>query len=207
MKNIIKYLTVTAAAAACAATASASPTPSGAALELISGATTIIIQDGSGSDISPLTGSVGWVGSINGWAVVITSGLTKPIQGSVTGPDMDLSVQASAGGAGSLTIEFTDTGFGPVTGGVNHQFSGNIGSSVVTSAGYYDAGNGQFATTTPLGGSINLAGPFSFTLVDTFTPGSVSTDDNLTVPDGGTTVMLLGAALSGLGFLRKKLAA
>ena len=28
-----------------------------------------------------------------------------------------------------------------------------------------------------------------------------------TVPDGGTTVMLLGAALSGLGLLRKKLAA
>ena len=207
MKNIIKYLTVTAAAVVCAGTASASPTPSGAALELISGATTVIIQDGGAGDILASTGAVGWAGSINGWSVVITSGLTKPVQGGVTQPDMDLSVQSSGPGSGLLTIEFTDTGFGPVSGGVNHQFSGNIGTSTATSAGYYDTANGQFATTTPLGGSISLAGPFSFTLVDTFTPGTVSTDDNLTVPDGGTTVMLLGAALSGLGLLRKKLTA
>jgi hypothetical protein len=39
------------------------------------------------------------------------------------------------------------------------------------------------------------------------TGAQTSFDDNLTVPDGGATVMLLGAALSAVGLLRRKLTA
>jgi len=49
---------------------------------------------------------------------------------------------------------------------------------------------------------VNGADPqkFGITTWSMFSPGSTS------VPDGGTTVVLLGAALSGLGLVRRKLA-
>jgi hypothetical protein len=49
---------------------------------------------------------------------------------------------------------------------------------------------------------VNGADPLKFgiTTWSMFSPGTTS------VPDGGTTVVLLGAALSGLGLVRRKLA-
>jgi VPDSG-CTERM motif len=47
----------------------------------------------------------------------------------------------------------------------------------------------------------------TFTITDTGSGGTFSFGENTTVPDGGTTVMLLGAGLSGLALLRKKLTA
>ena len=56
----------------------------------------------------------------------------------------------------------------------------------------------------------NLANPFSLVEVVSIGTGGLQTayslDASITgVPDGGTTIMLLGAALSGLAFLRRKL--
>jgi hypothetical protein len=58
---------------------------------------------------------------------------------------------------------------------------------------------------------LSLASPYSLTEVLTInggaSGGSYSLDGSLTtVPDGGTTAMLLGAALSVLGLIRRKLA-
>jgi hypothetical protein len=206
MKNVIKYLTVAAAVVGCAGSALA--TPSGAAIELISGSTTIIVQDNGVGDSLAATGGIIWGGQINGWTLVITSGQTKPISGSATTPNMDLSVDASPGGAlAGLTVMFTDTDFGPSFGLADFN-NGNNGTAAFTSAAYYSTSDAQFALGNSIVGSGNLSGPYSITIVDTYSIGTISTDDRVTtVPDGGATVMLLGAALSAIGLFRKKLIA
>ena len=209
MKNLVKYLTAAAVVVGCSGSAFAVPT--GPALELMSGASanTVILQDNALGDLSAMPGAIIWSGSINGWNLVVTTAITKPISGSATAPNMDLDVTASDIGAlGNLTILFTDTDFGP-SAGLVRQNLGNNGTSTATYAAYYDTGNAQFAETTPVDGSGALTGPYSITLSSIFTPnGTISSDQRVTtVPDGGATVMLLGAALSAMGLFRKKLIA
>ena len=208
MKNLVKYLTAAAVVVGCSGSAFAVPT--GPALELMSGASanTVILQDNALGDLSAMPGAIIWSGSINGWSLVVTTALTKPNQGSATMPNMDLSVTSSGnGGLGNLTVLFTDTDFGP-SAGLVRQNLGNNGTSTATYAAYYDTGNAQFAETTHVDGSGALTGPYSITLSSIFTPGSISSDQRVTtVPDGGATVMLLGAALSAMGLLRRKLIA
>lgn len=204
MKNIIKHLAVAAVVAGGAGSAYA--TPLGAAIQISSGATTYTIQDNGTGDLSPVTGNLIWDGSLNGWNVVVTVGQTFPVLGSITSPEMDLGVSASGGGAANLTVMFTDTGFGPTSGGVN-SVGKQVGTSSATYATYYDTGDAQFTLSSAFTGGVNLASPYSITLVDTFTPGTISSDQRVTVPDGGATAMLLGAALTGVGLLRKKLTA
>lgn len=171
----------------------------------------------------------------NLWRVVISTGETKPALGSATSPMFDLNVQAtSLGGsvpANNLVISFSDNGFGPTAGHFQAILSGHLVGGTgqpVTYNTYYDAGNVTGAQTTLLtsmgpsmnyngvnsGGSFNQA-LYSITQVVTIginpvgTPGGMySLDASLIcpVPDGGTTVLLLGAALSGLAFLRRKIA-
>jgi hypothetical protein len=56
-----------------------------------------------------------------------------------------------------------------------------------------------------------LGGPFSLTSKISITHGAgvrqkkTSFDASLTVPDGGVTLSMLGAALLGMGLLRRKL--
>jgi hypothetical protein len=70
------------------------------------------------------------------------------------------------------------------------------GSGILTiSGGVYTPTAGTFSLSATGAGSGPLNETFGFTA------------GNSAVPDGGTTVMLLGVALSGLGLLRKKLAA
>jgi hypothetical protein len=171
----------------------------------------------------------------NAWSVVISTGETKPVLGSAVSPTFDLNVQAtslSLSPVRNLTISFSDNGFGPSPSSFQAQLSGHLVSGVgqnVLYNTYVDAGNVTSATTTLLTTSGSLTPPtyaslvggtagslalYSITQVLTIngTPtgtagGSYSLDGSLTgVPDGGTTVMLLGAALSGLALLRRKMA-
>jgi hypothetical protein len=155
---------------------------------------TLFITDGV-TTAGPITGGGGSVLYNNpsfgdNWSVVISSGATKPLFGSATSPNMDLTVQAISTGPGnSLTILFSDNGFGPALG----SFTALLDSHVVSGSGdamsfntYYDAGNAVLALTTPLtssgplsgnnsgatfpGGTIS-ANPFSLTEVVTLGPG------------------------------------
>jgi hypothetical protein len=168
------------------------------------------------------------------WSVVISTGETKPALGSATTPIFDLNIQATSltsAATHNLTITFSDNGFGPTSGNFQAILSGHLVAGTgqnVTYNTYYDAGNVTGATTTPLtssgavpppnynstvgGGPVNQS-LYSLTQVVTIggagtgAGGSYSLDASLAgVPDGGTTVMLLGAALSGLALLRRKLA-
>ena len=169
------------------------------------------------------------------WSVAISTAETKPAVGSALSPLMDLNIQATSLGVSGrdLHVSWSDNAFGPVPGGV---ISAQLTSHVVTGTGatvsyntYYDAANG-LSTGGALAGSLYttsglLAPPiytsmqigagisssaFGITQLLTITSvpgGSYSLDASLeNIPDGGTTVMLFGAALSGVAFLRRKMA-
>ena len=169
------------------------------------------------------------------WSIVISTAETKPAIGSALAPVMDLSVQAtSLGGGRNLNVSWSDNAFGPFNSAIGAKLTGQVVSgtgSTVLYKTYYDTAN-----TVSAGGTINgtatqyttsglLAAPIYFSTVNgatinnsafaltelltiTSVPGgSYSLDASLSgVPDGGTTVMLLGAALSGLAILRRKMA-
>jgi hypothetical protein len=202
--KLIKFLIVAAVMASLSMTAQAVPTT--AAIQVSSGASTVTIQDNAGTDLSPSAGQIMWSGSINGWNLMVTVGDTKPILGSATSPQMDLTVTANTPGAAPLTVRFTDTGFGPTAGSIISTHFNN-GTASETASVLVDPLNAQFGGLPAT--SINLASaPYSITLVDTFTVGTISADHRIitTVPDGGTTVLLLGAALSALGLIKRRLA-
>ena len=82
-------------------------------VSLNDGATSVIV-----SDEGPLDGTLGVVGAVsyNGpvgaaWIVNITSGISKPLVGGPAVATLDLSSQNVTGGAGTLTIQLTDTDF------------------------------------------------------------------------------------------------
>src|ERR1017187_10862614 len=123
-------------------------------------APTLLISDGLVTD-GPITGTNGSVVYVNGsfdasWSVVVSAGTTKPLVGSGVSPDMELSVDATSLGttpARDLTIIFSDTDFGPVSG----RFSALINGQPVSGPGgtvtfntYYDSGNQLLALTSPV---------------------------------------------------------
>jgi hypothetical protein len=156
--------------------------------------------------------------------------------GSITAPVMDLSVTAtSVGGASSslhpLSITFGADGFGPTAGVFLGLLSGHVVSGTANSLTfntYHDTSPiatppGTLLTTSGalagptysssvLSGPMNLASPYAleevFVIQGGLNSASYSLDGSLItqVPDGGTTAMLLGAALSVLGLIRRKLA-
>jgi hypothetical protein len=194
-------------------------------LTISDGITTITVLDST-----PATGLVVWSGTIGGWTLNLDTGDTKPDSGTAEIPDMTLGFQTlSPTAGGTLTITWSDAGFGPSTGDFNASITGNStprgGGSATTSVGfttYYNTGNtipagpvgGTLLTTiNSLPGSelayvspLLLGGDYSLTEVVTITSSSsrqgVETTGHaylVAVPDAGSTLILLGTAMSMLG--------
>jgi len=223
LAGIFSVLTVGALALAAAPSARAT-----AELELISGASTVIVADGGAGDTNSLAGAISFSGSVGSFDLTITTtGITKPLLGSATVPFLDLNSLQVSSGIGALTILFSDTGFGPTNTNFLSQIGGTInnGGGSLSFATYESATNTLFAESTlltsqgPFGsgafsGSSNssvlsLASPYSLTEVVTINHsigGATSFDGSLStsVPDGGSTVALLGAVLVGFEGLRRK---
>lgn len=218
MKNITNYLALGAVALGLTGVAQAVPT-----LRLTSGANTITITDGGAGDSNGQVGAVTWIGSLGSWTLNVSTGITKPILGSSGNPHMDLnSVNTSNSAvATSLTIEFSDTGFTAIGSG-----STNIGGTTlgnVTYQTYWSASNAALAkdnlmTSQAFGGpafsgSATGSGPnvnlYSLTQVVTISHGAgsgqnSSFDAEVRVPDSGSTIALLGAALATLGLISRR---
>jgi len=175
------------------------------------------------SSYSTAAGLVEWSGSIGAWTLTTfpaAMGTAIPVTSM---PElMGLSFNATSSGAGihSLTIDWTAVGFGPSTGGFQAVTGGTLGSGAsLTYSTFYSTGN-AIPAVTPLASSLSFAtpggfngsdsaavgslgSPFSLTQVITISDtGAAQTSGNATlssVPDAGSTLILLGAAISTLG--------
>jgi hypothetical protein len=191
---------------------------------------TLTLTDGAGDTASGVASSgipglITFAGAVGNWTLNLSAGITMPIIGSATSPAMDLisvngfnAFGAKAGG-NTLTITFTESGFGPTTGTVLTGISGTQShgstsfSTLANGAGLTSSGA---LSTAPFSSSkgAGLSG-FSGYLTETVVltaMGSeiVAFDATLStaagpvantpaVPDSGMTLVLLGLSLTALG--------
>jgi hypothetical protein len=209
MKKITHYLALAAAVTGFSQIAQAVPT-----LKIFDGTTTILIADNGVGDNSATAGRIVWDGSIGNWTINTDVGTTFPVIGTLQKPSLDLSFNAiSNASGGTLVISFSADGFGPTSNAVNLSIGGTT-QGVTSTAAFGGTNNTLFSTVTPLtaqgpftnafSGSqtsapVVNAGPFALTqqITITHTGAGITTGDSLltTVPDSGTSVLLLGAGL------------
>ena len=219
MKNSKKFAVI--AASVCALTLSVERASAVASLSLFDGTTTVNVADGSGGDSNANTGAVTFNGAIGVWTINVSTGLSKPILGSSSSPEMDLNSVDFSSAAGTLVIRFTDDGFNTPGGGSAYATIGgtlaNTAGNSITYKTYQIIGGTTnllttiSANTTPFSGvgSAPTTPSGSYSLVQEITivhkaKGSTSFDATLTVPDGGMTAALLGFGLLGVEGLRRK---
>jgi hypothetical protein len=141
----------------------------------------ISVSDNAPGDENSAPGAIVVQTNIGVWALTINTAITKPLVGSATSPVMDINLQAFSTAAGSLTLTFSDNGFGPASGPLNATITGNTVFGPIATAGmdvYGDPANVVGATTvhlagipqTPLSllsqtssGTLALGAPFSLT--------------------------------------------
>jgi hypothetical protein len=117
-------------------------------------------------------GEVLWGGKLGPFSINLAIGQTKP---SLPGAETNVSLMVStAAKGGTLTVEWTDTGFTGPTSTATMSVANTIAGSVLASyTGHTDSNNVAFGT----GGTVGTLGPFSAT-----TGGSLAGPG----PTGGT---------------------
>lgn len=221
-KNTIIGLCSAVAALGLASTANA--TISDSIRYSVDGSAWTQVDDNTAQDQNPLAGTV--TVSFSGVTVTINTA-----SGSNLGPDgspiIDMGVLGTIGAGHTITVEYSVSGFTPVPTGSFVTSIAPGGSGTYTEVETTRVGTGLFGSTTvfdPIsatGGQhpaqsasgshvvpTSTTDPYSITISDVITGTGrgvnvVSTDDTLTtVPDGGSTMMLLGSAMSALGLMK-----
>ena len=213
IKSLTAGLTAIVVASGLALSAHATPT-----LTLSDGTTTIMVMDNQAGDLDPTLGSVVFNGAVGtNFNINTSAGLTKPGDGSASAPAIDLSSLNHALGAGTLTITFSETGFTAFPGILTGHIGGTIAvggslTNVVMQNALDLVTNGPFGPG-PFSGTGSAAlidgAPYSLTQTAILTfgaRGSTSFDAMASVPgvpDGGTTVTMLGIGLLAMGAARR----
>ena len=121
-------------------------------------------------DIDPTVGVVTYIGSFGIWQINVTSGTSKPVIGGPAKANLDLlSGLVSSGGAGSLTLELTDTDYLLPAVWTNVTMISELSATTdgtIQLDQSYDPDNSEFAVTTP-GNDLLLSSP-------SLGPGAVS---------------------------------
>lgn len=112
------------------------------------------ITDNAEGDRNPEKGVVTFIGGVGVWFLNVDTGITKPAIGSATSPMMDLNFVAGSSGAGTLTITFSDTEFGPLP-VASAEFALHFGGTLTT------GGDVTYAATVNGAGIIAEIGPLS----------------------------------------------
>ena len=179
------------------------------------GATATVI-DGGANDSSSLDGLVLFNGPLGNWTINVTTGLSKPALGSDLVPILDLVSfnMTSSGPAGTIWLEFTETGF------ASQPNSAHVGTAIggtttgnVTFRTFFDAANLAFGQGTELTSasyndsafsgtgwnSLESSDPYSLTLLVGITHDGrpwqmTSFDANIQVPEPAS-LLLVGTGL------------
>jgi hypothetical protein len=216
--KILKILSITVA------TGLALPVMAIPTLKLVGGGTSITVADGSANDKNSLAGAVTYIGSLGGWSLNVTTGITKPKAGTADSPYMALSSVDTSTTSGTLKMYFSETGFTGTGGLVSFldQIGGTLGSGNLVYKVYADKANQLFGNTTSLGrlsfstspfdsatsGSFTPTGAYSLTIEVDLTHSSAASSSfnaaTATVPDAGSMVAMLGVAMMGLGLAHRR---
>lgn len=183
----------------------------------------VLIFDPTTADLNATAGIVSWNGTIGTWTVFATVGVTKPAIGSALDPQMDLFNAEVSGGAGTLTVAVTDTGFLSVgTLNFNTEIGGTTDGTLSFSL-FADTGNAEFGSAPadlvtslgPFAGAFSasqndqatMTAPWSMTAAATIThtaAGQVTSfDARIKVPEP-RTLALFGIGLLALGLLSRR---
>jgi hypothetical protein len=229
MKTNIKTLICTAATALAVGSAYAVPLNTDAIRYSTDGINwKPVVLDNQSGDLDPGDNTITLIiAGLPGLVLHVTS--AGNALGTAGSPNIDIGLHGSIGAGETLYVEYSDVNYGPVPSGGYHTHISTTDDPTVSATQYTAIGSGAGAndlfdgagfsdlpslskigpiTGNGAGDSFTAPGtsdPYSITLVTVVTGGAngggVSTDARVTsVPDGGNTLMLLGSALSVLGF-------
>jgi hypothetical protein len=234
MNKTIQRTSIAAAAFACALGASA---PANAVFVAricndlqCTGGDDLLVQDNTGGDSIAMAGAISFSASAFGYTLEVNTSQSKPVVGSATAPQLDLSYVVTGAGPGSVFLYASDTDFltgGQFTlalGGTNSGGSGSVqgrawGGTSNTEFQFSGANLlsslGPFTTTSFAASASNsfapTANPYSLTIgttVSRTTAGTSTGDLNLQVsaiPEPSTwALMLMAPALIGFVARRRR---
>ena len=208
MKNMLRVIAI--AIAACAGSVYATT----AEITFFDGTTTTTVMDNGSGDSNPAVGIISTTVTIGVWDVTIANGFTKPFVGGATNPTMDLGFSAHSTAAGSLRMTFSDFGF-TYSGSAFDHFGGTQDNGTAEDFINVNGTHVPGLHLGPFGGpsfSGDASGAIALTSSDVLglevdithtANGTTSGDKELTVPDGGSAVALLGIALAGIEGVRR----